>query len=133
MLDNLKEKLRNFNTGRYGMDDFGKFIIIAALVIFVLSLLWSGLITLSVAILIYGYFRMLSRNSYKRSQENEAYLQLRGRVRGWFGGKKQRFAQRREYVFFKCPSCKNGLRVPRGKGKIAVTCPKCGEHFIKRS
>ena len=66
-------------------------------------------------------FRMLSRNTYKRYQENRKYLTLVERLKD------------REHRYFDCPRCRQPVRVPRGKGKIAITCPKCREKFIKKT
>ena len=79
------------------------------------------------------YFRMFSRNLAKRHAENQKFLNFRyERTVGWNRFKK-RTAQRKDYRFFKCPSCKQRVRVPRGHGKIEITCPKCRTCFVKKS
>ena len=88
---------------------------------------------LALVFLGYGYFRMFSRNISKRSSENYAYLQKTERIRAWFGKIKRRIVQSRDYHIYKCPSCGQKIRVPRGKGKICITCPKCRKEFEKRS
>ena len=79
------------------------------------------------------YFRMFSRDLYRRGQENGTYLRLRyplvSAVQGW----RDRYRQRRDYRFFRCPSCRAWLRVPRGKGQINIVCRKCGTAFRRRS
>ncbi len=61
------------------------------------------------------------------------YLQLRDEFRSYFRGAKDRFRQRKDYKFFRCPSCHTMLRVPKGKGKVRVVCRKCGTSFIKKT
>ncbi|MEF2968545.1 hypothetical protein V3851_22240 [Paenibacillus sp. M1] len=130
----MKERLRQFMMGRYGMDHYGRFLYIASIVCLILGMFLSPLLTLlAFALLIYQYFRMFSRNFYKRGQENNAYLAIRHRITGWFRTKKQQVAQRKTHRFYKCPSCKQTLRVPKGKGKISITCSKCHTQFVRKS
>lgn len=130
----MRERLSRFFYGRNGSDELSRFLSIVSLVLLLLGMfILPALSSLGIALYIYGLFRMLSRNLYKRSQENDAYLELRGRAAGWFSGKKTRFAQRKTHRFFKCPSCKQTVRVPRGKGNISITCPSCRAQFTKKS
>ena len=79
------------------------------------------------------YIRLFSRNISKRYAENQKYLALENRLRRFFGQKRYLMQQRKEYHIYKCPGCKQKIRIPRGKGKISIRCPKCGEEFIKNS
>jgi hypothetical protein len=88
---------------------------------------------LATAGLIYSYIRIFSRDYEKRREENMRYLQLRDEFRSYFRGAKDRFRQRKDYKFFRCPSCHTMLRVPKGKGKVRVVCRKCGTSFIKKT
>lgn len=121
--------------GRYGADSFGRFLMIAAIVLSVLS----GLLRLDIlylfaeAILLYSCFRMFSRNIYKRSAENQAYLKHTAKIRFWWHSQKNLMIQRKTHHIYKCPSCRQKIRIPRGKGKIEIRCPKCGTTFIKNS
>jgi len=129
----MKEKFRQFMTGRYGMDDLGRVLNIAVLILLIISLFTGSLILLvAVALMVYTYFRMLSRNVNKRAAENYAFLRLKNRFLGWFRERKNRFKQRKEYRFYKCPSCSQVMRVPKGKGKITITCPKCGNRITRK-
>lgn len=138
----MKEKLRRFFAGRYGGDSLSKFTIIAALVLLIVSqftynvlngVLSSVLWILSLAAIIYTYWRMLSRNVYKRSEENRKYLKLTRGIRNACSMRLQRFRQRKDFRFYKCPSCRAMLRVPKNKGKIQITCRKCGTRFIRKT
>lgn len=130
----MRSWFQRFMSGRYGFDRFCGFLSFCSLLLVVLGALfspllyWLGLITLG-----YCYFRMLSRNTRKRYQENLKYLALESKVTGWFGTHRARFRQRKQYHYYRCPQCGQQLRVPRGRGKISITCPKCGTQFIKKS
>lgn len=134
----MKEKLQRFMYGRYGLDSFGKFTIIVSLVLMLLAnfapaRLGSVLSLLCWALLIYTYFRMFSRHTYKRACENRAYLTKTAKVRHFFTSQKSIMAQRKTHHIYKCPTCKQKIRVPKGKGRIEIRCPKCNTTFIKKS
>ncbi len=130
----MRSWLQRFMSGRYGYDRFNRFLSITSLVLFVLGLLFSPLLYwLGILALGYCYFRLLSRNIHKRYQENAKYMALESKVTGWFATRRTRFRQRKQYRYFSCPHCRQQLRVPRGKGRISITCPKCGTQFVKKS
>ena len=130
----MKEKLYRFMMGRYGNDQFNRFLMILAMICFILSLFRvPGVYLIGLLCLIYAYFRMLSRNTYKRSLENNKYLQYEYKVKRWFAGVKRIMQQRKTHHIYKCPSCRQKIRIPRGKGKIEIRCPKCGQTFMKKS
>ncbi len=121
--------------GRYGVDQFSRFLSFVALALIVLNLFFrsSVLWILGIAVLVLTYVRMFSKNFEKRRKENERYLQLKYKLTSGFRNWNDRRKQSRDYVFFRCPSCHAMLRVPRGKGKIRVTCRKCGNAFEKKT
>ena len=134
----MRNWLRKVMTGRYGVDEFSRFLNTVALVSLVLFALTGGgfglfFWLLSMSSLIWGYVRMFSRNTYKRRAENNAYLTIRYNLTRKFSGMKQRMQQKKYYRFYKCPKCGITTRVPKGKGKIRITCPKCGESFVRKS
>ncbi|MGN1168453.1 MAG: hypothetical protein ACI4S2_18705 [Lachnospiraceae bacterium] len=131
----MKEKFMRFMYGRYGIDSFGKFLIIVAVItVFISNFTRSNLLaTLSWVIIIWAYYRMFSKNIYKRSAENQKYLNKTYKIRCWFGKQKNLLIQRKTHHIYKCPTCKQKIRIPRGKGKIEIRCPKCNTTFIKRS
>ena len=124
-------------TGRYGTDQLNRALNFTTLILLVLSLfigrsgIGSLIWLLALAGLIWGTFRTFSRNILKRQRENEAYLGLTRKTRERFRGARDRFRQRKDYRFFRCPSCRTWLRVPRGKGKLNITCRQCGERFTR--
>lgn len=134
----MKAWFQRFMSGRYGGDQFNQFLAITSLVFLVLGLFLPGIFgtlfyAVGFAMLIYSYIRMFSRNHTKRIAENRWYWEKRNAVVSWFGGVKTRFAMRKTYHYYRCPRCRQQLRVPRGRGRISITCPKCGTSFIKKS
>ena len=128
----MLEKLRTFFYGRNGFDDLAKLSLVLSLVAFLICGFWPRgfvktiLYILSYAILFYGYFRIFSKNIYKRVAENKKYL-------GAVKMAKVRWQQRKTHKFFRCPKCKTWLRVPKGRKKITITCVKCATKFDKRT
>ena len=113
--------------GRYGTDKLNIAILTAGVVVCLLGMfplftpIKLALSTISWVLMIVAIFRMLSRNTYKRYQENRKYLRLVEQLKD------------RQHRYYTCPRCRQPVRVPRGKGKIAITCPKCKEKFIKKT
>ena len=134
----MKQRLLQLMAGRNGNDAFNRFLLVLILVLMLLSLfLPSGLsrITyfLTIVLLGYSYFRMFSRNIYKRQTENAWYWEKRSRVVSSVRLLKERWLQRKDYRFFSCPSCRTTLRVPKGKGQIKIVCRKCGSSFVRKT
>ena len=144
-MDRLKERLRKFMEGRYGADELNRFLTLCGWVLLLLGFLLSGiqnkaalivgsvLVTLSWAFLILSIFRTLSRRTQERASENYKYFVCKNRLFGWTRTLKSRWQDRKVHRYFKCPQCRATVRVPRGKGKIRITCPKCKHQFIKKS
>lgn len=121
-------------SGRYGFDQLNGFLCILSLILVVLGAWLSGfLYWLGLALLLWCYYRIFSRNIQKRYAENMKYLSLQNQAKDWLARQKLRFDQRKVYRYFKCPHCRQSIRVPRGRGRISITCPKCGTSFIKKS
>ena len=76
--------------------------------------------------------RIMSKNHSKRYAENQKFLELKNRVAGFFRGGTRAFKDK-EHCYFRCPSCHQQVRVPKGKGHIEIRCPKCGTKFIKNT
>lgn len=131
----FRERLQRFMYGRYGVDGLNQWMtyFVLALLIINLFLKWSILSIIADVLLVLCIFRMFSRNTIKRSQENAKFYQIKGKVTGWCKAKTNLMKQLKHYHIYNCPSCKQKIRIPRGKGKICVTCPKCRTEFIKKS
>ena len=123
----IRSGLQNFMRGRYGSDKLNTFLLIVGVITSILSMLFGNEIVSFVLTLIAYFlmglviFRMLSRNTYQRYQENRKYLRFWERLKD------------KEHRYYDCPRCRQQIRVPRGKGKIAISCPKCKEKFIKKT
>ena len=126
-MNRIKQALQRFMTGRYGTDKLNTLILAVGLVLCIISAFirfWPVNIALSAgsyALMGLAIFRTLSRNTYKRYQENRRFLMILDRIKD------------REHRYFDCPKCRQPVRVPRKKGKIMITCPKCREKFQKKT
>lgn len=135
----MRERFARFMAGRNGNDQLNLFLLGVAVVLAVISAFFrsggfgSFLSVAVLALLAYVYFRMLSRNVYKRREENGKFMRFRYDMEGRLRAAKERWVQRKDYKFFSCPSCHTNLRVPRGKGRIKIVCRKCGTSFMGRS
>lgn len=137
-MNRLKEKFRRFMYGRYGADEFSKALMIAMIVCAVLTWFTNGLLETVLnymvwGLLFYSYFRMFSKNHGKRWAENQKYLSLKNSILGRVNREKNYAKQRKTHRIYSCPGCSQKIRVPKGKGKIEISCPKCRTKFIKRS
>ena len=131
----MREKLRRFMICRYGTDGLNQFLSIASLVLLLIAIVSRiRLFTwLSAAPLLFCCYRTFSRNISKRTEENYKFYTLKDRVGNKFRGLKEQWANRKVYHYYRCPQCRQKLRVPRGRGRIQISCPRCGTQFIKKS
>ena len=126
----LKRSLRSgivrFMAGRYGMDKLNSVLLWTSVILAVIAMFLPGRLKLIVTVLSYllmilVILRIISRNTYKRYRENRRFLILLDQLKD------------RGHKYYTCPRCRQPVRVPRGKGKIAITCPKCREKFVKKT
>lgn len=134
----MREKLLQFMAGRNGNDEFNRFLLAVDMLLILLSIVFSkgiGRFLSPIALILLGltYFRMLSRDRFRRSDENARYLRIRDKVISALRIRKEQWLQRKDYKFFVCPACKATLRVPKGRGKIKIVCRKCGNSFMGKS
>lgn len=137
----MKEMLRKIFSGRQGMDELSKFMFwwglaslaLSALVGSVLSRVLGSVLTwLGLLMLILSFFRAFSRNVRQREAENALYLSWLQKRAQENAARINRFRQRKDFVFFKCPGCGVMIRVPRGKGKIHIAC-RCGYQLYRKT
>ena len=123
----METAFRHFMQGRYGIDKLNMLILGIGLALSIINLLIPDPIaSLILTLISYGFmgwaiFRCLSRNTYKRYQENSKYLMFLQKLKD------------KDHRYFKCPRCRQQVRVPKGKGKINISCPKCREKFLKKT
>lgn len=130
----MRNRFYRFMYGRNGTDALARLFTLAALVLIVLSIIFNRIYApvgtllwvLAIVSLVYSYVRTFSKQLDKRRAENARYLAWKNRLH-------TRRTQGYDYKFFKCPQCKTSMRVPKGKGKIRVTCHKCGNIFMTKS
>lgn len=125
MFRRIGDRFRNFMLGRYGSDKLNVVLLVTGIVLMLLGSIlgkfaWACVFTLlSYLVLIWCIFRMYSRNIDARRKENAAFLNFFNHIKD------------KEHRYYRCPKCRQTVRVPRGRGKINIRCPKCGEQFIK--
>ena len=130
----LMNFLRKLMYGRYGSDHLSFFLLFLYVVLIFISALphMAWVSWLALAVLLWNLFRMFSRRIDRRRAENARFLALFGPFIRWF--KMRRTIHRdKEHRYFKCPNCGQQLRVPRGKGRITVTCRNCGVSFEEKT
>ena len=134
-MSNLRAKFMRFMQGRNGVDQLSQFLNVVVIILLVVSIFTKSILLdwLPMVLLVYMYFRIFSRNIPKRSIENQRFCNWRYDLAIKKNNMKKQWEQRKIYRFFRCPKCKQKVRVPKGRGKICITCPKCKEEFLKRS
>ena len=130
---NFRDKMNNFFRGRYGYDELNKFLLVMYIIFIMINLFtrFYLLNILSFVIAIILLFRIFSKNIEKRYAENRKFMDITAPVRVWFDN--IRNSSKSSSKVFVCSKCHQKVRVPKGKGKIEITCPKCNYKFIKRS
>lgn len=131
----MREKLIRFMYGRYGVDKLSKHLVAAGLILSILSMLFGGnlLYLFSLLIFVYGYFRVFSKNHAKRYRELCTYERILAKVKAFPKKWQNELKQRKDYRIFKCPGCKQKLRIPKGRGNVEIRCRKCQTVFRKRT
>ena len=134
-MNRLKNSMYRFLYGRYGVDQLSRTIVMISVFVYVINLFWwhSAIVSTVVwVLLLWNIYRCYSKQIYKRRAENEAFLMMSAGIRRRFTlMKKQRLDQTHKY--FMCPNCKQFVRVPKGHGKITITCPSCHHRFDGKS
>lgn len=127
--------MMQFMQGRYGADQMGQMLSAVSMVFLIISLFSRNQAWFLPAVIgiVYNYFRMFSKNISKRYAENQKYLTMTAGIRRKLASWKSQLAQRKIYHIYRCPGCKQKIRVPRGRGKIEIRCPKCNTRFVKKS
>ena len=134
-LRNLGENMRRSMIGRYGTDELSRAMSVAAMIGLVLSCLpkLKFLYIPTLILVIWVMVRTYSRNIQKRYAERAVYLRITAKIRGWFSVRKRMWRERKSHRYYRCKQCSTMLRVPKRKGKIVITCPKCHGQITKRT
>lgn len=138
-MNNFMQKFRNtlykIMYGRYGSDEFSKFLLIFSIILFFVSSLFDSKVIYVIAMLlaIYNIFRCYSKDFAKRRQERDLYIFYKNKFASKTSLQRRKWRERKTHSFFACPNCGTIVRVPKGRGKIEITCPKCNTSFIKKT
>lgn len=134
-MNGFRERMTRFMYGRYGNDQLSRLYLGLALVCLIVNLLTRQTVfyLAGILLMIYSIYRSFSKDIAKMSAQNQKYLNWRYQRIVKYNNMKKHWAQRKEYRFYKCPACSQKVRVPRGRGRISITCPKCSTEFIKKS
>lgn len=141
-IKNIFEKLRNLLFVANGFDELSRFLLKTGAIVLLLGVIlraplvsWIGF-----AIILFFYIRTFSKNKQKYYQQNRTFLRYKRQFTAFFyhqktkvQKQKNRWEQRKTHRFYKCPSCGQKIRVPKGRGKISITCPSCSTKFVKKS
>lgn len=130
----FRERVARYMAGRYGIDRLYYFLLAICFILIVINLFANSyLISLmESALFVYAFYRVMSRNIYKRQQENEKFIKFIDKPKKYYNLQKCKIRDRKTHVYRKCPSCKNNLRLPKEKGKHTVVCPCCKNRFDVR-
>ncbi len=136
----LRERFQRMMYGRYGSDSLGAFCFVMYLLIWFVTLFFRGtrvqliFTPISYFFVLLYFYRFFSKNIYKRQKENQKFLQRFQKIKNYGKYLRLKFIERSGVnKLFRCPKCHQIIRVPKGRGKIAISCPKCRFEFIKRS
>lgn len=134
-MSRMTQKLAAFMQGRYGMDQLGKTLNYGIAIVLLVSFGFNSgiLYILGLVGLVYSNFRIFSKNLQKRHDENQRFLNFRYRMIYKKEQLLKRYRDRKTNKIFKCPNCEQKIRVPKGKGKICIKCPKCRIEFLKNT
>jgi len=134
-MNRFRERIAVFMQGRYGMDQLGKVLSYGTIIILLLSTMLQVylLYIVGMIMLVLGYFRIFSRNIGKRYEENQKFLNWRYIIVCKKNKIMARIKDRKTNSIFNCPNCQQKIRVPKGKGKICIKCPKCRIEFVKKT
>ncbi len=135
MLNKLKQKTYQFMQGRYGLDTMGNFLLWTDMILILINLFARNLLLelLIWGLVIYTYIRIFSRNYEKRNAENTWFLNHTQGLRDRYRRFSAHARIRKTHHIYTCPGCGQKIKIPKGKGKILITCPKCRIEFTKKS
>ena len=127
----MKERFARFMYGRYGVDRLYHFLLAFCFILIVINLFANSLILslIESGLIAYTFYRVMSKNIYKRQQENEKFIKIIDKPKKFFKLQKCKRRDKDTHVYRRCPSCRNNLRLPKEKGKHTVVCPCCKHRF----
>lgn len=139
LLEFLRERLEGWLHDRYGMDELCLLILGVAAVTFLVSQLlrqtagFAVILLLAIFLTAWAVFRCFSRNISSRNKERDAYMRVKEEICYQISLRRNTREIRKSFRYFRCKACKTKYRVPKGKGKIQITCPNCKRKTIRRT
>ncbi len=132
---NFNYRLQQWMQGRYGLDELSRKLSYLSLILLVLSVFpYMRIFYLfAIAFMVWSYARCFSKNIVARRSELNRYYRLMNVLRNKIALSKKRHNERKTHCYFRCPKCGANLRVPKGKGKIEITCNVCKHKMIKKT
>ncbi|WP_208560558.1 hypothetical protein [Marinilactibacillus kalidii] len=129
------QKMLFYMNGRYGLDELSKVLMAAGLLLNIVSNFVGGMIVsvFGIALIAYALLRVLSKEKTNRYKEYRYYITIKQKWLTKVQKLRNKQAQRKVYKVLACPECKQSIRVPKGKGKIRITCPNCKNQFVKKT
>lgn len=130
----MREKFYAFMQGRYGVDTLNTFLMVSSIVVLIANMFIGHIIITYIGYVLWAIalFRTFSRQVYKRNRENEKFMQVGLPFKRWLTLQKKR-KQDPTHKYYRCPNCHQLVRLPKGRGSVIVTCPKCQRQFTKRT
>lgn len=130
-MNNFRNKLSKLMQDRYGVDELYKFLFLICFIFVIIDMFINSyiLVLIETLLLVIIFYRVLSKNKYKRSKENKKYLDIKNKTISKFNYFKKRYKDRNTHTYKKCPNCKQKIRLPLKKGKHIVKCPNCNNRF----
>ena len=131
----MREKFLHFMQGRYGADQLYRVMLIGGAVLVILSnfIFEVFFLLLGWILVVLAFVRAFSKDYSRRYAENQKFLELTGKIRKVFGKQRYVMEQRKDYHIYTCPQCRQKIRMPRGKGKVEISCPKFHTKIINKS
>jgi len=132
-LERFRQKAESWMRGRYGQDELYIVLLALGFIFLLLSRASQMFHIFSLICLFLALFRCYSKNLNQRKKERDAFLSIAGKPKQWGSLQKLRWRDRKTHRYFKCGNCGQILRVPAGKGKIVITCPKCHKENTRKT
>lgn len=131
----MQSRMAQFLYGRNGFDNLARVCNAVAILLLVINIFAQNAVLYFLWMVFFAYsvFRVYSRNIPKRYAENQKFLAMMDVPQKRIRLLKLQWRDRSVSRYYICKSCHQQIRVPKGKGRIEIRCPKCGERFIKKT
>lgn len=132
-LERMGRTIEGWMIGRYGLDELNQFLMYTSLLLLMIAMFFPDFTVIAMLPFCLALYRCYSKNGKKRRQEREQYLRFTAKPKRWMRLQKRKLRERKTHKYFTCKECGGVFRVPKGKGKIEVTCPQCHTRSIRKT